>query len=222
MLSGDDPHVLSHALVAGDTIIAGVSQHICLLCAEPAWKLLHYSPKTESPKAVFQGYAYQLGICKPREKALSSTKWWYFLKDSIWQTHETVLYLFKGFGKLRVPRDISAPPLSQGHNYSRWGSGPSEDKLGFSEPPVRCMVALPPAWLLQTRFQPVCPHCTLADALQSPVAVVLQVPGSSRETFTVAKSCKVMKPHSPETPCELVEKFDTILLVEHIWSSGDV
>lgn len=36
ILSDDGPHALSHVLVSGDTIIAGVSQLSCLLCAEPA------------------------------------------------------------------------------------------------------------------------------------------------------------------------------------------
>lgn len=85
-----------------------------------------------------------------------------------------MLGLFKGFGKLRAPRDTSAPPLSQEHNYGRRGSGPSGDKLAFSESPASCMVALLPASLLQTSFQPVPPHCTVTGALQSPVAIVLQ------------------------------------------------
>lgn len=36
LISGDGPHELSHILVVGHAIIAGVSQLSCLLCAEPA------------------------------------------------------------------------------------------------------------------------------------------------------------------------------------------
>lgn len=52
-------------------------------------------------------------------------------------THESALYLLKGFGKLSATGDITTPPLHQQRNFSwRW-SGPSEDKLGFSEPPSK-------------------------------------------------------------------------------------
>lgn len=97
-------------------------------------KVAAWFSKNREPKAAFQGHPYQLGICKPgMEKALSTIKWWYFPKDSMRKTHEAVLDLFKGFGRLRAPRDISAPPLSQEHNHSRWRDGPSEDTSTFSE-----------------------------------------------------------------------------------------
>lgn len=69
MLSGDGPHALSHVLVVVDTVIAGDFQ-LSLLCAEPARRLQHDSPKTESPRTAFQGHPCQLGICNQEGEGL--------------------------------------------------------------------------------------------------------------------------------------------------------
>lgn len=93
------------------------------------------------------------------------------------------------FWKAKGPQGPRAPTLSEECNYSWQRSDPSEDK--FSEPPVSCIVALLPAALLQTRFQPVPPHCTMTGALLPLFSSTLTLPGSSRDAFTVENPAKL-------------------------------
>lgn len=73
---------------------------------------------------------------------------------------------------------------------------------------MSCMVALIPAALLHSRFQAVPPHCTVADALQSLVAVVLQHLDSSWKQQRGVYCGKMLQ------SCEAPQPRDTSELVK--------
>lgn len=56
-------------------------------------------------------------------------------------------------------------------------------------------------------FVPTALWLTPCKALLLLFSSSLTLPRSSREAFTVAKSCNAMKPHSPETPVSLLKSL---------------
>lgn len=211
MLSGDGPPCAEPCL--GD---CGHHNSRCLLCAEPAWRLQHDFPKRESSRTSLWAEHLQA----KKGEGLKHDKMMILSRGQHMKNHEALLDLFKGFGKLRATRDISDPPLSQEHNYSQQGSGPSEDKLTFSEPPVkhwfRCFqlhCCKPSSSLFLPTALGLMPYTVLLPLFSN----TLTLPGSKE-----AKTCKAVKPHNPETPLSLLEGLTLSSQVEHIWGSGDV